>query len=73
MSDAILRQWAATWAQAGQEMAELERRALETMTDAEAAAAAIAVLSSPVPPGAGETGTSGLVEQQRSFARLRKG
>lgn len=67
----MLRQWAATWAQAGREMAELESRALGAMTDAEAAAAAIAVLSSPVPPDGAAPATSGLVEQQRWFARLR--
>ena len=71
MNDPVLRQWAATWAQAEKELAEFERRELEAMTDERAHAEAIALLSMPLPPGLPERVESGLVDQQRWFAKLR--
>ncbi len=71
MDDSLLRRWAATWARAGKELAEIERRELQAMTDEEGRAAAVALLSMPLPPDLPERLTSGLVEQQRWFAKLR--
>ncbi len=71
MSDLLLRRWAETWARAGKELAEVERRELESMTEAEACAQALALMSMPLPPDLPERKTSGLVEQQRWFAKLR--
>ena len=71
MDDSLLRRWAATWERAGRELAEIERRELQAMTDDQAREAAIALLSMPLPPDLPERLTSGLVEQQRWFARLR--
>jgi hypothetical protein len=71
MDDSLLRRWAATWERAGKELTEIERRELQAMTDDQARAAAIALLSMPLPPDLPERLTSGLVEQQRWFAKLR--
>lgn len=71
MNDPLLRQWAATWARAGKELAEIERRELGAMTDEQARAEAVALLSMPLPLDLPERNSSGLVEQQRWFAKLR--
>ena len=73
MSDALLRKWVETWKSAGKELAEIERRELEQMTDEEAKEAAFDMLTLPLPEGSPEREGSGLVEQQRWFARLRSG
>jgi len=72
MDDALLRRWAGTWARAGRELAELERAELRAMSDEAARLAAVALLGVPPPPGLPERATSGLVEQQRWFSRLRQ-
>lgn len=71
MSDALLRKWVETWKSAGEELAEIERRELEQMTDDEAKAAAIDLLTLPLGMDSLDSDGSGLVEQQRWFARLR--
>jgi len=70
MSDALLRKWVETWKAAGPELAEIERRELEQMTDEEAKEAAIAVLTLPLREDPPDSDGSGLVEQQRWFAKL---
>ena len=72
MSDADLKRWAETWERAGRELALIRRRELEAMTDDDVRRA-IADLF----PGAPLADlplrtTSGLVEQQRLFASLRR-
>jgi hypothetical protein len=71
MDDALTRRWAATWAQAGRELAAIELAELRAMTDDQARAAVLALLSAPLPAGLPERTTSGLVEQQRWFRKLR--
>ena len=71
MNDALHRKWVETWKAAGEELAEVERRELEQMTDEEAKRAAIDLLTFPLRDDAREPEGSGLVEQQRWFAKLR--
>ena len=70
MSDADLKRWAQTWERAGNALDALRRCELATMTDDDARRA-IADLFSDVPMhDLPPRTTSGLVEQQRLFARL---
>lgn len=62
--------WIRTWAQAGPELEAIKRRELEAMTDAQAKAAALDLLSIPLPADLPPRPESGLVEQQRWFSRL---
>lgn len=71
MSDPLLRRWVETWDRAGKELAAIERRELEYMTDEQAKAAAADLLRMPLPADLPERFGSGLVEQQRWFAKLR--
>ena len=71
MSEELLRRWIETWKQAGKELAAIERRELEQMTDEQAKEAAVDLLTMPLPEGLPERMSSGLVEQQRWFAKLR--
>lgn len=71
MSDTELKRWAETWERAGRELALIRRRELENMTDEQAKAAALDLLSMPMPAGLPERRESGLVEQQRLFSKLR--
>lgn len=70
MSDIDLKRWAETWERAGRELALIRRRELECMTDEQGKAAALDLLSMPLPEGMTERRGSGLVEQQRRFSRL---
>ena len=70
MSDADLKRWAETWERAGRELALIRRRELERMTDEQAKAAALDLLTMPMPEGLPARHGSGLVEQQRRFSRL---
>lgn len=70
MSDAELKRWAETWERAGRELARIRREELQRMTDEQARAAALDLLSMPIPEGLPER-ESGLVEQQRLFSKLR--
>lgn len=70
MSDALQRKWVETWKVAGEELAEIERRELEQMTDEEARQAAVDLLTFPLREEARDPEDSGLVEQQRWFSKL---
>lgn len=70
MSDADLKRWAETWERAGRELDALRRRELKAMTDEQAKAAALDLLTIPLPEDLPARDGSGLVEQQRRFARL---
>ncbi|MBM3508355.1 MAG: hypothetical protein FJX64_11805 [Alphaproteobacteria bacterium] len=73
MNDAerkLTLRWIRTWAEAGPALEAIRRRELEAMTDAQAKAAALDLLSMPLPADQTPRPGSGLVEQQRWFARL---
>jgi len=70
MSDLELKQWAETWERAGRELTLIRRRELERMTDEQARAAALDLLSMPLPEGLPARRGSGLVEQQLLLSRL---
>lgn len=65
------QRWVRTWQAAGPLLAEIERRELAQMTDYERQQA-IEDLLSVVPPDSEVHTTSGLVEQQKWFAKLRQ-
>lgn len=71
MSDADLKRWAETWERAGRELEALRRRELQAMTDEQAKAAALDLLTMPLPEDLPPRDGSGLVEQQRLFSKLR--
>ena len=71
MSNADLKQWGDTWQRAGRELAQIQRHELASMTDEMARVAALDILNTPVPAGLPPRTTSGLVEQQRLFLKLR--
>ncbi len=71
-SDVQANQWLRQWKSAGPALAEVRKRELRELTDEEALRASEAVLSIPAPPVSPERWTtSGLVEQQAWFHRLR--
>jgi len=72
MSDVELKQWAKTWERAGRELSALRRRELQAMTDDDIRRAVAELFSGPLPPDLPPRATSGLVEQQRLFALLRR-
>ena len=69
--DRDTEKWVRTWQAAGPLLAEIERRELEQMTEEEWQQAVADVLSV-IPPDAEVPTTSGLVEQQKWFAKLRR-
>lgn len=69
--DRDTEKWVRTWQTAGPLLAEIERRELAQMTDEEWRQAVEDVLSV-IPPDAEVPMTSGLVEQQKWFAKLRQ-
>ena len=71
MSDAQLRKWAETWARAGVDLEAIKRHELQAMSDEDAKEAALDVLSMPLPEDLPTRPGSGLVDQQRWFARIR--
>ncbi|OGA24905.1 MAG: hypothetical protein A3I02_12905 [Betaproteobacteria bacterium RIFCSPLOWO2_02_FULL_67_26] len=71
MSDAELKRWTETWERAGRELARIRREELASMTDEQAKAAALDLLSMPLPEDLPPRRESGLVEQQRLFSKLR--
>lgn len=69
--DRDTEKWVRTWQAAGPLLAEIERRELEQMTEAEWQQAVEDVLSV-LPSDTEVPTTSGLVEQQKWFAKLRQ-
>jgi uncharacterized protein YaaW (UPF0174 family) len=69
--DRDTEQWVRTWQVAGPLLAEIERRELEQMTEEEWQQAVEDVLSV-LPPDAEVPITSGLVEQQKWFAKMHR-
>ena len=72
MSDVELKRWAETWERARGELSALRRRELQAMTDDDVRSAIADLFSGPLPPDLPARATSGLVEQQRLFAILRR-
>jgi len=72
VSDLDLKQWAETWERAGREMSALRRRELQAMTDDDVRRAVAELFSGPLLPDLPPRATSGLIEQQRLFAVLRR-
>ena len=68
----LIRKWIETWRLAGPEFEAIRRRELEEMTDAQACEAALDLLRFPMPPDLPPRTGSGLIEQQRWFAKLRQ-
>ena len=69
MSDAQLRTWVRTWERAGADLEAIKRRELEAMTDADVRAHAGALFTGWHPAQTAAATESGLVAQQRWFAR----
>jgi len=72
VSDVELKRWAETWERAGRELSALRRRELQEMTDDDVRRAIAELFSGSLPPDLRPRATSGLVEQQRLFAILRR-
>ena len=72
MSDGNLKRWAVTWDRASSALAQIHRRELEAMTDDDVRRAVSDLFSGAVPADLPPRTTSGLVEQQRLFALLRR-
>lgn len=72
-SDILAAQWLRQWKSAGPALEEVRKRELRELTDEEALRISEAVLSIPAPPVSPERwSSSGLVEQQTWFHRLRQ-
>ena len=72
MSDALLREWVHRWADTGKGLEAIRRRELETLTDEQAREAALDLLTMPLPVDLPPCLESGLVEQQRWFAKAHR-
>lgn len=72
MSDERLRDWVQVWARAGPELDSVRGREIEALTDEDVREILQNLFSVPLLPGAHLRVDSGLVEQQRWFARLRE-
>lgn len=72
MSTELLRKWVETWTRAGPELDAIRRRELEALTDDDIRQIVQNLMSVPLLPDLPMRLDSGLVEQQRWFARLRE-
>jgi hypothetical protein len=72
MNETDLKRWAENWASAGQALEALRRGELQAMTDDDVRRAIADLFSGPMPADLAPRTTSGLVEQQRLFAKLRQ-
>ena len=72
MNDADIKRWSDTWASAGLALESLRRRELQAMTDDDARRAIADIFSGATPTDLPPRINSGLVEQQRLFASLRR-
>jgi hypothetical protein len=72
MSDQLLRDWVETWARAGPELDAIRRREIAALTDEDIRQILQNLFSVPLPADSPARSSSGLVEQQRWFARLRQ-
>jgi len=72
MSDALTRKWAETWAEAGKALEAVKRRELEAMTDEDVRNHVSALFTGWSPSDIAQVMESGLVQQQRWFARAHR-
>ena len=72
MSADLLRNWVETWTRAGPELDAIRRGELEALTDDDVRRIVQNLMSVSLPPDLPIRLDSGLVEQQRWFARLRE-
>lgn len=72
MSDQLLRDWVETWVRAGPELDAVRRREIAGLTDEDIRQILQNLFSVPFPADFPVRSSSGLVEQQRWFARLRE-
>jgi hypothetical protein len=72
MSVELLRNWVETWTRAGFELDAIRRGELEALTDDDIRRIVQNLMSVRLPPDLPMRLDSGLVEQQRWFARLRE-
>ena len=72
MSDELIRKWVETWDRAGPELEAIKRRELEAMTDADVRAHVHALFTGWHPTDVEVIVNSGLVEQQRWFAKAHR-
>lgn len=72
MSDTDLKRWAETWERAGRELERIRREELVRMTDDDVRRAISDLFSGVSVTDQEPNTTSGLVEQQRLFAKLRE-
>jgi hypothetical protein len=68
----LIRKWIETWAVAGKELEAIKRRELEAMTDNDVREHVHALFTGWYPPDEPPNTESGLVEQQRWFAKLHR-
>lgn len=69
----LILRWIETWKQAGPELEAIRRRELEALTDDDVRQYVEQIHAAPLPTGLPPRTESGLVEQQRWFARLHRG
>ncbi len=69
MSDELSRNWVETWDRAGPELEAIKRRTLEAMTDADVRDHVNDLFAGWYPTDLPASVDSGLVEQQRWFAK----
>ncbi len=72
MSDARLRAWVQNWIELGPILEAIKRRELEAMTDADVRAHVHSLFSGWYPTDAAVKLDSGMVEQQRWFAKAHR-
>jgi hypothetical protein len=70
VSDELLRRWIENWTETGKALEAIRRSELAAMTDADVREAVADLLTIPLPPDLPLRFESGLVEQQRWFAKL---
>ncbi len=72
MSDARTRAWVQNWIELGPILEDIKRRELEAMTDADVRAHVAAIFTGWYPTELPPRLSSGLVEQQRWFAKAHR-
>jgi len=72
MTDTKLRAWAQNWNELGPILAAIKRRELEAMTDADVRAHVAALFGGSFSVESSQRSESGLVEQQRWFAKAHR-
>ncbi|MSP96864.1 MAG: hypothetical protein EXR29_06485 [Betaproteobacteria bacterium] len=72
MTDTKLPAWVQNWIEVGPILATIKRRELEAMTDADVRAHVAALFGGQYPVESAQRAESGLVEQQRWFAKAHR-